>query len=259
MKLLCLQRSFDGADLAGQLDTLVSELAAQSPDAVLLPEMPVGPWLAGSDKPSFDAAQRSVAAHDELIAHLAGLGGTWFLTRPVLEQAGLINQAGVVRDGRFEPTHSKQIFPSEEGWSEAAWFTAGTPRFDVIDHLGVRFGFAICTEMMWPQIARAYLKHNVDVLLCPRATGGALDNWILAARMLSLVSGCYVVSSNHDAGPQFNGGAFCVRPGGLALQPTTAQHSVNLIEIDLAEVAIGRAAYPAYVEEPDLIFPPDLG
>jgi predicted amidohydrolase len=254
MRLICLQRSFEPEGLFGQVASLVTEIKGLSPDAVLLPEMPVEPWLAASAVSSPEAAVESIASHDALIRLLAMQGGTWFLTRPVLSSAGLINQAGVVRDGRFEPVHSKQIFPLEDGWSEAAWFTPGTPRFEVVEYGGLRFGFAICTEMMWPRIARYYLQKEVDVLLCPRATGGMLDKWILAARMLSLVSGCYVISSNQDAVPQFNGGAFGIAPGARPLPPTTYDAPATLVEVDALAVRRARAEYPAYLDEPDLPF-----
>jgi N-carbamoylputrescine amidase len=254
MRIAIVECSFSPEDLSGQVDRLVAETRELGADLTLLPEMPVGPWLAGQSELSADRAAESVLRHDLLISLLADSGEAFCLTRPVWSGDRLMNQAGFVHAAPFAPFHSKQIFPSEDGWHETAWFAPGTPRFDVLSFGGLHFGFAICTEMMWPAMARNYLRLGVDVLLCPRATGGSLETWTLAARMLSLVSGCYVLSSNHSDGAQFNGSAFSVSPGAKLGRVTSRASRVAAIDIDPEEVIRGRQDYPAYIPEPSLPF-----
>jgi N-carbamoylputrescine amidase len=224
------------------------------PDLIVLNELPFGPWTAR--EPTFDSnlAEVSIDAHQASLAALCALPSAVISSRPVRHRNRLANEAFLLADGVYQVIHHKQYFPQEPGFFEGAWFSAGRPGFDAIEHNGVRFGVLLCTELMFNEWARHYRRQGAHVIAVPRASGTSLGFWHAAARMAAFVSGCYVVSSNrispHGMGdPCFGGGGFVYSPTGELLQETSEESPFVAVEIDVDLVRRAQSHYPCCVPE----------
>ena len=235
--------------------TLCRGVDVESPELLLLNELPFGEWI--SSRPAFDesAWTASAEAHDAGIAQLHELhAATIAGTRPRRTARGRVNEAFLWKSGHLEYSHTKQQFPEEPGYYEARWFVAGERHYRCASAGALRVGFLICTELMFNEHAREYGRAGAHVLLVPRAVGGAsLSRWLVALRMAAIVSGCYVLSSNRAgagrSGQEFGGPGWIIDPFGDVLAETSADRPVVSHIVDTAVVETAQSGYPCYVRE----------
>lgn len=227
-----------------------------SPDLLLMNELPFGPWAAAQPEYSEPVWNRSMSLHDAGLQSLGELGAKAVaITRPYLEAGRRVNQAGLwTREEGFAGVHTKQFFPEEEGYYEARWFEGGERHFRNATVGGVRYGFLICTELMFNEHARNYGRQGAQIILIPRATGSTtLERWLVALRMAAIVSGCYVATSNRvgrdSRGQSFGGGGWIVDPNGDVVAKTSPESPVVSHDCDLEFVARAQKDYPCYVRE----------
>ena len=236
---------------------IAREVRASQPDVLVTNEMPFGDWV--WTVPSFDraVAQRSVDLHGEStgLAALRSLGVPIVISsRPVWAGEHVSNEAFALVDGAYVTLHHKHYFPEEPGWFEATWFRTKAPGFEVHDLAGLRVGVLLCTEAMFNERARAYGRAGADLIVVPRAGGGAAPRWAAACAMAAVVSGAYVVSSNRvglslrgDA--EFGGDGLAFGPDGSRLGITSAATPMATLELSLNEAAAAKRGYPCYVSE----------
>jgi predicted amidohydrolase len=229
---------------------LVALVGTHRPQALLLNELPFGAWPAAAPRFSLLEAGQAAAAHAAGVAALdavevPALFGSTALPAP----DGLINE-GFARIGtRYHALHHKLCLPEEAGFHENTWFRPGHQTFGLLDHAGFRFAFAICSELMVPEVGRSLVRAGADVLLVPRAsTADGLDRWIAVARATAIVNGCYVLSSNRSGGggavPAFGGSGFAVAPGGEVLALTRPDDPLVVVNLSRDSLAGARAQYP---------------
>lgn len=224
-------------------------------DLLVANELPFGPWLAGSPGFSIEAAKHSVEAHARGLKLLAEWRVPAILTsRPVWRGDRLANQAVAIEQGRVRGLHAKQYFPSEAGWHEDAWFVADGGGFEAASILGLRVGVLLCTEAMFPELARGYGRQGAVLIVVPRASGVTVRTWRIACAMAAIASGAYVVSSNRvgraSGGPEFGGQGLAYAPGGDFIGSTDRSSPLGVLEMDLAKVARAQGEYPCYVRGP---------
>ena len=237
-------------------DQLKHSVAAARPDILLTNELPFGPWLADAENFSRDAAQRSVEAHERGLAALTALGLPAVISsRPVWNGKKLANEAIAIENGTVRALHRKQYFPNEPGWFESNWYAGDSSGFHPAKIAGIGVGVLLCTEAMFNERARAYKKHNVALIVIPRASGMNLESWKIAGAMASLVSGTYVASSNRvgnsAGGTHFGGGGYAYAPEGRLLAVTSAAAPLQIFELDPQISAAAQREYPCYVPEID--------
>lgn len=231
-------------------------VATERPDILVTNELPFGPWLADSAVFSREAAELSLGAHEAGLAALAELGLPAVISsRPVWNGERLANEAVVLEGGGVRPLHRKQYFPDEPGWFEREWYAGDGSGFDLAEVLGIKVGVLLCTEAMFNERARAYGRQGAALIVMPRASGTDTVSWSTAGAMASLAAGAYVVSSNRVGrsrrGTVFGGGGFAFAPQGRQLAMTTPSSPLQIVEIDLGQVASAQRAYPCYVPELD--------
>ncbi|WP_051371869.1 carbon-nitrogen hydrolase family protein [Leisingera aquimarina] len=240
---------------AGQVAALAAHAAAEQSDLVLLPEMPLSPWLAAC--PERDAAlwEQSVRDHESGLDELGSRVGTALAgSRPVLNPDDRpVNRAFLWQDGRIAAgSHEKAALPEEEGYWESRWYDAGEQQAVPFDWNGVRIGFAICTELWdWTHAGRLS-RAGADVLLVPRATPDlGSDVWVAGARALAVRTGCYVLSSNFAysgaAGFDFEGLSVAADPDGGLLAVTSKERPYATVSISVSAAREAKAAYPRYI------------
>jgi N-carbamoylputrescine amidase len=237
---------------------LASAVRREAPDLFLLPELPFGRWISGSQERDSAALQECEAVHAMGADLLHELGASIVLgTRAACRDGCNVNEAFLwTRQHGAVPVHTKQYFPNEEGYYEALWFQRGPAHFRVAESGPARIGFLICTEVMFNEHARRYGRDGANIIAVPRAVGAfSLPRWLTAMRMAAIVSGCYVLSSNRGGrdsnGQQFGGRGWIIDPAGDLVAQTSSASPVAFCEIDLVWVRRAQREYPCYVRELD--------
>ena len=185
-------------------EALVSHLAAEKSDLLLLPEMPFSRWLAADSQADTDKWKAAVEAHEVWVEKLDLFQVPMIAgTRPILRDGIPHNQGFLwTPETGAVGVHEKYYLPDEEGFWEASWYRRGEKSFETVKLNGITFGFLICTELWFNARAREYGKAGMDILLCPRATPQASSGtWVAGGRAAANVSGAFCLSSNFN-GPK---------------------------------------------------------
>jgi N-carbamoylputrescine amidase len=235
--------------------SLADDLSKTTVDILVTNELPFGPWIAST--PDFDPklAEYSIECHRAGVVALERLNIPAVISsRPVWEGARLANEAFCLEGGEVRHLHTKQYFPAELGWYESNWYTTQSREFEPVVVCGVCVGVLLCTEVMFNEHARHYRKQGAELIVVPRATGRTVDVFRTAGAMASIVSGCYVVSSNRvgqgSSGPIFGGKGFACAPTGELIDMTSPENPFGVIELDIASVKEKQKSYPCYVTGP---------
>ncbi|MFK0167057.1 carbon-nitrogen hydrolase family protein [Rhizobium sp. NPDC090279] len=237
-------------------DRLHSRLRTETIDLLILNELPLGEWSVDTEDYDPTIARDLHQTYETLLGRLAELPvGAVLTTRAILGRHRLVNQAVFITGTGVVPLHCKHIFPQEPGFFEQSWFEMPRPQFKTSDFHGLHIGVLICTELMFSELARGYGHAGAHLIAVPRASEN-IENWVVAARMAALASGCYVASSNRHGvganGLRFGGGGFIVAPGGEVLAMTSEDSPVVVAEIDLELVRTRQSDYPCYLD-PDFL------
>lgn len=247
----------DGRDghLEPGWEALIAHAAGEGSEAVILPEMPFGPWLPARADADAAAWEESVARHHAWIERLPELGGvTVMASRPVSDGEHRYNE-GFVWDSRhgYRAVHRKTYLPEEPGFWEASWYHRGKVSFEPADAAVGRIGFLICTELWWPEHARAYGRAGVELVVSPRATESRFsDTWMVAGRTAAIVSGAFSLSSVHHGtyGPfHLGGGGWVIDPSGEVIAHTTPDRPYITVDIRIGAARASRTTYPRYVDD----------
>jgi len=256
MKLTVCEFSDDPSALLKDWKALVPYVYNERSDLVLLPEMPACPWFAADAQFDEKRWQYALQEHDQLVRELTALApATVLATRPLEQNQKRLNEAFVWNEKfGYQPVHRKTYFPDEPGFFEAKWFHP-TPRdFTPYVFGNLKIGFLICTELMFNEWARHYGRQGCHIIAVPRATEKAtVERWLIALRMAAIVSGAFVLSSNHvglgPSGVHFGGAGAIVSPEGEVLAVTSHREPFITIDVDLKEAEAAKKRYPRYVVE----------
>jgi|ETNmetMinimDraft_30_1059905.scaffolds.fasta_scaffold16979_2 glycerophosphoryl diester phosphodiesterase len=104
----------------------------------------------------------------------------------------------------------------------------------VIEHSGIRFGFAVCFDFYFPAYFEALAAQDVDVVLCPSYQRSESPERIRAmCQCRALDSGVYVVRSSYSMGVEDRGGDSLVAgPEGTILVNTRSEPGVVTVDIN---------------------------
>ncbi len=235
--------------VADDWPALVEHARDERSDVVLLPELGLSPWFARERRFEPGAWQRAVDEHDRhLRERLGDLGGAAVLgTRPVEEHGRRRNEAFVAQDGEVRGVHHKFHLPDEEDFWEASWYERGDGDFALAGAAGASVGFLVCTELWFTHHARAYGEAGAHLVAVPRCTPSeSLDKWLAGGRAAAVISGAYVLSSNHGD-ERFGGQGWIVDPEGDVLAITSRAEPFATVEVDLVFAEASKRTYPRYV------------
>jgi N-carbamoylputrescine amidase len=256
MKLTVCEFSDDPSALLKDWKALIPYVYNQRSDLVLLPEMPACPWFGADARFDEKLWQFALRDHDQLVRELTALAPASVLaTRPLEQNQKRLNEAFVWNEKLgYQPVHHKAYFPDEPGFFEAKWFHPAPRDFTPYQLGATKIGFLICTELMFNEWARHYGRQGVHIIAVPRATEKAtVERWLIALRMAAIVSGAFVISSNHvglgPSGVNFGGAGAIISPEGEVLGVTSFDEPFITIEVNLQEAEAAKKKYPRYVRE----------
>lgn len=265
LTVACVQMR-SGRDPARNLvdaEAMVREAAGRGAAYVQTPEMSnllersreaLMAKIAPEAEDPFLARMRAVAADLAVTVHLGSLA----IRRAdgkVANRAFLIGPDGAVI-ARYDKIHMFDVdLPNGESWRESATYTAGTEAV-VAEAAGARLGLAICYDIRFPQLFRAYARAGVEVLTAPaaftRQTGEA--HWHVLQRARAVENGAFLVSAAqggaHEDGRETFGHSVVVDPWGHVLAEAAGDEpGVILATLDLTAAAAARARIPALANE----------
>lgn len=256
MRVTVCELSDDPAAFEREWAGLVAHLKSASSDLVLLPEMPFGEWFAWNKTYDPGSWNELVRANDAFIAsRLSELSpATVAATRAVNRGDRRLN-VGFTWSSESGATerHVKAYLPDEDGVWEASWYHAGEPRYEVFDLGPARAGFLICTEMWFPEHARALGRSGAQIILSPRKTGSStIEKWLVAGKADAVIGGCFALSANsrNSRHTDFGGGSWIVSPDGDLLGITSRDEPFVTVVVDPAEADRAKNTYPRYVGQP---------
>jgi N-carbamoylputrescine amidase len=244
----------DNGALEAGWKRLVAHARHHRPQLVVLPELPFAPWLPAAAEVDPVAWRDAVAAHERWLARLPDLGADVVVTsRPTIADGRRFNEGLVwVAGSGVVGTRTKTFLPDEPGFHEASWYERGPVRFDPVDTPLGRVGLLLCTELWFPERARALGQAGVGIIAAPRATPRASqDRWEAVARVDAVIAGAYLLSANRGGGAdpaRFAGGSFVIDPEGELLARTTPDTPAVTVDLDPAAAHAARTSYPRYVD-----------
>ena len=236
---------------------LIHHLETEKSDLLVLPEMPFFEWITKSNDVDPLLWKQAVKAHDKWIDRLYELPVAMTIaSRPVIENSRHLNRGFIfTREKGVVQVHDKYYLPDEPGYYETSWYERGKENFNIIHINGIKIGFLICTELWFTQRARQYLKQNIDILVCPRATPKSkVDIWVTGGKAAAIVSGAFCLSSNYN-GPNtreedFGGKGWIIEPErGDVLGTTCLDQNFLTLDIDINDAENAKITYPRYVKE----------
>jgi predicted amidohydrolase len=132
------------------------------------------------------------------------------------------------------------VYRKQRLWGdEAGVFATGDGPVTVEASVGT-VGFLLCYDLNFPELALAYARREVDVLVVSAAWRNSFRaDWTLLSRARALDGTCYVAGANHagdQRGRQHRGGSLLVGPDGTvvdSLGDGTAHAVVSVVPDDL--------------------------
>ncbi len=171
----------------------------------------------------------------------------------------LIDAGGAIV-ARYDKIHMFDVqLSGGEVYRESAAFRPGD-RAVVADTPWGRLGLTICYDLRFPYLHRALAQAGADVILQPAAftvpTGQA--HWHVLLRARAIETGCFVLAAAQtgthprsiDAAERRTyGHSLAVAPWGEVLADAGQAPGVNLVDIDLAQVAAARGRVPSLTHD----------
>lgn len=236
-------------------EKLKEYVAIERPELLLLPEMPFYKWLAAERKVSEDSKKECIAAHQMWLPEIEQLNIRYVVySSPEFIDNKFLNTAFVYStETGHQRLHSKAYFPEETHFWEESWFDREElVKFEPFELEGMKIGVLLCTELWFTKHAREYGKQDIDLLLCPRATGKqSVDTWLNCAKTSAVISGAYCLSSNrsgkgaHDF--EWGGTGWIVAPKGDLLASSSFADKFVTKDIDLETARQAKKEYPLNV------------
>lgn len=223
---------------------------------LLLPEMPFYKWLASGKNVSTELKLESVKAHGVWLSEIEKLNADYIVySAPEFSGDKFLNTSFVFhKETGHRKLHTKALFPEEPHFWEATWFDKEEHiSFEACDLGSFSVGVLLCTELWFTEKARIYGKQNVDILLCPRATGKfSVEQWLTCGSAAAVISGAYCLSSNRsgcgESDFEWGGTGWIVEPiTGKIIDKTSPQKKFSTQIIDLKKSASAKKEYPLNV------------
>lgn len=258
-KLAAIQM-VSGANVAANLQQaarMVAEAAENGAGLVVLPENFA---LFGSqDIAGLAAAEASDTAIQQFLSGLAKrhqiivVGGT--IPTPAPDGRVFATCFVFAANGDYLGSYRKiHLFDAEVGDSQGRYRESDTyapgDRVTVLDTELGRLGIAVCYDLRFPELFRAMLDLNVDIIALPsaftRSTGWA--HWLPLLRARAIENQCIVVAANqggiHDAKRQTSGGSVIVDCWGRVLAEAGLGECTVIAPYDAGEQLAVRKRMP---------------
>lgn len=251
---VCQIPGHDQAAREAGFDALFAHARDKSSELVVIPEMPMSPWLSNSDACDPEAWEQAVRTHDSGIEAICDFPFPVVGSRPVTIGGRRFNQGFLAHKGLCKAVHHKRFLPNEPGYWEATWYEHGDGGFEVFGVNGVTAGLMICTDLWFIEHARMLGRAGAAIICHPRATERrTLEKWRTGVKASGVISGAYILSSNlwepeeGESDANLGGAGMIADPNGEILGETNAENPFLTLDIDIEFADAAKSLYPRYV------------
>lgn len=223
----------------------IEEAAAAGCSLVQLPEL----WISGYDLQNCEAHSHALRWYSEQLQSLADhhhliIGGSYITARGnQYFNSYLLFVPGRSAPHQYDKTHLFRLL------DEDTYFTPGD-RLTIVDLDWGKVGLAICYDVRFPELIRAYAAHGIDCLLVAAQWGSQrTDHWRTLLRARAIENQIFVLASNgigpiHDK--QLAGYSVVLDPWGITLaEADSEQPALITAELDLSELERVRQLVPS--------------
>jgi predicted amidohydrolase len=190
---------------------------------------------------------RSIARDNAIHLHIGSMAVR--VGDRAANRAFVIDQAGEVV-ARYDKIHLFDVdLAGGESWRESNAYVGGDKGV-LVDLPFARTGLAICYDLRFPQLFRAYGDAGAEMITAPscftRQTGEA--HWHVLQRARAIENGAFMVSAaqsgHHEDGRDTYGHSLIVDPWGRILADAGTAPGLIYAEIDIHAVAATRGRVP---------------
>lgn len=251
MRIAVLQISLDPAESQeARVERVGGLVRAQAgADLVVLPEL----WRMGAF--AVDAIAAGAEPLDgptvTAMSAAARTAGVHLLAGSIVErgeQAGTLYNTSVLLDPAGVVVHTYRkvhLFGFDSG--EAALVTAGTTPSCYTAPFGT-VGFATCYDLRFPETFRHLVDGGAELVVLPSGWPvPRIEHWRLLARARAIENQFIVVGCNaagSDGAVRYGGRSVVVDPWGAVLAEAGEGEEALEVDVDVAEVAKAREAFP---------------
>jgi predicted amidohydrolase len=235
-----------GLDPAANRDRL-RDLVPSGSDLVVLPEAfardfgeagsAVGPYAEPLDGPF--ASERAAVAAQRDTTVVAGMFET-------SEDPARPYNTLVVR-GAAHASYRKIHLYDSFGYRESDALRAGAIAPAVVDVGGFHLGLMTCYDLRFPELARALVDRNAEVLVVPSAWVAGprkVEHWRTLVRARAIENTVFVVAAAQP-GPRYSGHSMVVDPFGDVLAEAGDEAAVLTATLDRAVLEEARSTNPS--------------
>ncbi|NRA15472.1 MAG: carbon-nitrogen hydrolase family protein [Oceanospirillaceae bacterium] len=251
---------------AQNIDSVVAmaaSAAAQNCDLLALPEA-AGMMNANLHNPEQQLLNVQQDPFIQTCKELAQRHNLWLHTgsTAVLGSAGkllnhsdLVDDQGVVRCS-YDKIHLFDVqLQGQKSIVESDRYAHGSKAV-LVDTPWGAWGQSICYDLRFPQLYRRYAQAGASVVFVPSAftmkTGR--DHWETLLRARAIENGLWIIAAaqvgTHDNGRQSWGHSLVISPWGeVCCDLGGSEVGIQIVELDIAQVADARAQIPSLVNE----------
>jgi len=263
---LCIGQMNSSNSRSQNIDTLIeiaAEAARQNCDLLALPEA-AGMMNANLNNPKqqlFSAEQDPFIRKCEELAQRYKLwlhtGSTPILglTGKLLNHSDLFDKEGVVRCS-YDKIHLFDVqLQGQKSIVESDRYSHGSKAV-LVDTPWGAWGQSICYDLRFPQLYRLYAQAGATVVFVPSAftmkTGR--DHWETLLRARAIENGLWIIAAaqvgTHENSRQSWGHSLVINPWGeVCCDLGGTEPGLQILELDMAQVAVARAQIPSLVNE----------
>ncbi|WP_313890863.1 carbon-nitrogen family hydrolase [Psychrobacillus sp.] len=258
MKIACVQLDIafgEPKDNFSKVENKICEAASLGAEIVVLPEM----WNTGydltrleeiADVEGIETKNLFSKLSKELQIHIVGgsvstkKGGKFYNTMYVTNASGELI-------AEYDKAHLFKLM------DEHLYLEAGNEK-NLFTLDGIKMGGIICYDLRFPEWTRAHTLNGAKIMFIPAEwPDKRIDHWKTLLQARAIENQSFVVAVNRvgqDPNNTFDGNSMVIAPWGEVLWTGANEETVEIIEVNLAEIEEVRSRIPVFQDRREELY-----